>query len=359
MRSLMLMALFLPSALLADRIVPASAHAAGRNGAFFQTDLRLLNTSPTETATAVLTFLPASGAIVVSPEIRIPPRQQVAFDDVLATLFDVRVDSSGPIRVSAPEAVEVTSRTYSTVDPCTAGTFGTFLPGLSPSSALTSGLIPQAAGSADATSGSRTNLVLVNPSATEAAAVRVSLLGGDGARLGSEATVNVNANGSTQADVFALVGASAQTTTNAFVAFTSDRPVLALTTVIDNRTNDSSAYPAVPAAAPATLVNVGDQTTFSGSYGVSGKAAVSGIGALRVTDFRSSGTAPGLDLRVGRSGRPRKEFTVLRVLGRQSFGGATLDLPLPSSLDLNGFDTFTVWCYEFDVVIAEGTFRKP
>jgi len=98
---------------------------------------------------------------------------------------------------------------------------------------------------------------------------------------------------------------------------------------------------------------------FSGSYGVSGKATIVSGGLVRATDFRASGTAPGMDIRIGRSASPRKDFTVLRVLGRQSFGGASLDLTLPVALDLNGFDTFTVWCYEFNVIIAEGRFRKP
>lgn len=111
--------------------------------------------------------------------------------------------------------------------------------------------------------------------------------------------------------------------------------------------------------APSTLVRVGDVATFSGSYGVSGKAEIVGPNAIRLTMFRANGTAPGIDLRVGLASNSRRNFTVLRVTGRQSFSNATIDLSLPPPVDLNAFDTFTVWCYEFNVIIAEGRFRRP
>jgi hypothetical protein len=80
---------------------------------------------------------------------------------------------------------------------------------------------------------------------------------------------------------------------------------------------------------------------------------------IRVTNLRHDGSAPGLDLRVGLAARPRTAFTVLRVTARQPFNGESIDLQLPEEVDLTAFDTFTVWCYEFNVVIAEGQFRRP
>lgn len=171
--------------------------------------------------------------------------------------------------------------------------------------------------------------------------------------------MRIEAQASFQADAFVLVGAEGETTSNAFVSFVSDVPVRALATVIDNRTNDTTAVLAVAAEPPATLVRVGDEAAFAGSYGVSGRATVADRTTVRVSDFKASGTAPGMNVRVGHSNAARKDFTVLRVLGRQSFGGATFDLPLPPSVDLNAFDKFTVWCYEFNVIIAEGRFTRP
>ncbi len=114
-----------------------------------------------------------------------------------------------------------------------------------------------------------------------------------------------------------------------------------------------------PAPELPTRVHVGDVATFSGSHRVSGVATIVSKAMIRVTDLRHDGSAPGLDFRIGLGSRSRLAFTVLRVTGRQAFNGDTLELPLPEGIDLNSFDTFTVWCYEFNVVIAEAAFRAP
>jgi|GEM_PF-4207901 len=110
---------------------------------------------------------------------------------------------------------------------------------------------------------------------------------------------------------------------------------------------------------PLTLVRVGDTTSFSGSHGVSGVATIVGKNVIRISSLRHDGSAPGLDLRVGLSSMSRSKFVVLQVTGRQIFNDATLDLTLPDSVNLNSFDTLTVWCYEFTSIIAEGRFRRP
>lgn len=359
---LILLTLFLSGSIArlapADRIVPSAAHAAGRNGALFQTDLRLLNTSRTEMARATLVFTPASGAATsTSAEITIPPLQQKAFNDVLFGLFGLTADGSGPIRLVAPDGVELSSRTYNVFDPCSGGTFGTWIPGLRPEGALREGVVPQASGSASSTSGSRTNVIVTNPSSSAPARVTLTLKSGSGATLGVWGSPAIPPNGAVQVDIFASAGAGGVTTDDAFVQFSADLPVLVLSTVIDNRTNDAAAFGALPLAAAQTLVKTGDQTSFMGSYGVSGRAVVANPSLIHIDSFRANGSAPGLDLRIGHAGDSRSQFTILRNLGRQSFSGAELDLPIPAGLDLNSFDTFTVWCYEFNVVIAEGKFH--
>lgn len=126
-----------------------------------------------------------------------------------------------------------------------------------------------------------------------------------------------------------------------------------------------SVRPPTPTPAPApepqplTRVNSGDVATFSGSYGVSGTATIVGKNVIRLTGLRHNGGAPGLDMRIGLSTTSRKNFTVLLSTGRQVFSNATLDLVIPENLDLNSFETFTVWCNQFNVLIAEGRFRTP
>ena len=110
---------------------------------------------------------------------------------------------------------------------------------------------------------------------------------------------------------------------------------------------------------PPTLVKSGDATAFAGSYGVSGTATIVGRNTIRVSNFNHNGTAPGIDFRIGLSTTSRRNFRILRVTARQPFQNATFDLTLPATVDLNAFDTFTVWCFEFNVIIAEGKFTRP
>lgn len=344
----------------ADRWIPSSARATGANGAVFVTDVRLLNTSETETATVQLVYYPAGKPAFTSVELQIGPRQQKALDNVIETFLGVPGDSSGPIRVVAPDTVQASSRTYNVNDPCSGGTFGTSIPALAPEAALTAGIVAQVAGSADSRSGFRTNLILTNPSDVDTADVEIVLRRGEGGQLGTVGRATIAPHGVFQRELFSLAGASGITTDNAFVEFSSNQPLFAFTTVVDNRTNDSSAYFASPIAGSGnTLVKVGDYATFTGSYGVAGKVTVVSGKGIRLTGFSASSAAPGMDLRVGKSTASRKSFKVLQVLARQSFLDETIELALPSGVDLNAFDTFTVWAYETEVPLAEGKFRGP
>jgi len=340
----------------ADRIVPSVARTAGRNNAFFLTDARFLNTSKSDTLTVGVTFYPPGGQ-PVTEEFTVGPREQVAYDNVVESLFGITDDVTGLLRVAAADSLEVSTRTFNLNDPCTGGTLGTWIPGLLDSEALTAGIIPQAAGSSDPSVGYRTNVIVSNPG-DQAASVTLYLKNGDGSSIGT-ANVVVMTDEAFLGDIFTLVGSST-TETNAFIELVSDQPVLAISSVVDNLTNDSAVFVArsVEPPDPDTLVQVGDKATFSGPYGVSGTAEIVSPTRVRLTNFRADGTAPGMDIRFGKSGASRKEFTVVRVLGRQSYTGTTLDLDLPSGLDLDSFDTITIFCYEFDVVITEGMFKR-
>lgn len=115
-----------------------------------------------------------------------------------------------------------------------------------------------------------------------------------------------------------------------------------------------------PGLEPDTLVRVGDVATFASShYGVSGTATIVSDRLIRISDFSSNGSAPGLDIRIGLATHSRRDFAVLEVIGRKTYDDDTLELAIPEELTLNDFDTFTIWCFEFDILIAEGRFQRP
>jgi hypothetical protein len=107
-----------------------------------------------------------------------------------------------------------------------------------------------------------------------------------------------------------------------------------------------------------TRVRAGDTAAFTGSHRVSGVATIVDSKTIRITNFRHDGTAPGLDMRLGLSTGSRRNFTVARITGNQPFTGETLEVAIPDGMDLNSFDTFTVWCYVFNVIIADAPFVR-
>lgn len=110
-----------PGGLSNRRIVPVVGHAAGANGTFFRTDLRLLNSSPSQThASLVFTPSGADGRTVFGAvSIVLPPQTVVAIDDVVARVFGA--GGLGQLEISSGEPVAVSTRTWTRGE---RGTFG-------------------------------------------------------------------------------------------------------------------------------------------------------------------------------------------------------------------------------------------
>ena len=118
------------------------------------------------------------------------------------------------------------------------------------SGALTSGVIPQVAISADPATGYRTNLVVLNPSAA-AATVSVKVRKGDGALLSSATIGPLPPNGFRQValdDPAVFPGLAGRNEASLWIELSSERPVLAFASVIHNVSGDPFAVVAVPDA---------------------------------------------------------------------------------------------------------------
>ena len=138
---------------------------------------------------------------------------------------------------------------------------GQSLPGIDTSAALKAGTLVQLAASASGTTGYRSNIDFMNPGAT-AANVTVKIRKGDGTQL-SSGTISVGANGLVQKavdDGGTFPGVAGTTDTNLWVEFTSDEPVLAFASVINNASGDPfaivmTAEPSVPSAGPRRVLH--------------------------------------------------------------------------------------------------------
>ena len=254
------------SAARADVVIPSSAFSSGRNLAEFHSDVRVFNpTSSPINFTPIFYRSDAGGNVlntVQMPVVTIGPREQLAYDNVLQSLFGQSLGVFGPIRLQTAGALLVSSG-VNNVNGCGNGSVsGQWLPGIDTSAALKAGTLVQLAASASGTTGYRSNLDFMNPGAT-AANVTVKIRRGDGTQL-SSGTISVGANGLVQKaidDGAAFPGVAGTTDTNLWVEFTSDQPVLVFASVINNASGDpfaivQTAEPSVSLPAPVASYTV-------------------------------------------------------------------------------------------------------
>ena len=218
------------------RYFPGAASATGAEGAFFVTDVRLYNPDPSETITVFLSFLDrdVDNSNVPEMSVNIAPRSGEAFNDILASFFGLS-EVAGAIRMRSDTLFYATSRTFNLGG--AEGTFGSFIPGISPDDAVGSGILLQIMND-PADTGFRTNVGFTNPN-LQAVTATVRVFDADTGELLGERDRELPPRTFSQIDnVFRFVGERNRVTINATVEFTADSPVLAYATVIDNTSND-------------------------------------------------------------------------------------------------------------------------
>jgi PKD repeat protein len=216
-------------------IIPAAASAPGVGDAFFVTDVRLFNPDPSNTITVHLAYLRRNRDNTSAAEVSrtIGPRQGLALNDVVATVFGI--EGAGGLRLRSDSPFFATSRTYNVGGE--AGTFGQFIPGLSPDDAVQSGILLQVVNDPTMT-GFRANVGFANPHSQEVkVTVRVfnldtgQLLGESEKTLRPLAVLQIN-------DVFKEIGVADLVFGNASVEFEAEMPVLGYASVLDNTSDD-------------------------------------------------------------------------------------------------------------------------
>ena len=242
-------------------VLPSSAYRTGANAAEYRTNVRLLNQG-TSAVTVTATFYDqvTSTTFPASP-FQIPARSQVAFDNILQSLFGKTLNQGafGPIRFDATGPV-LAAANVNNVNSCgTGAASGQWLPGIAVLQALSTGVIGQLAVSSSSDSGYRTNLVFMNPGSAAATAT-VKVRQGGGALLATGTIGPLPANGFSQValDSGVFPGVAGTTDTNLWLEFTSTQPVLAYATMINNASGDPFA---VMASSDTPTAN-----PFAGSY---------------------------------------------------------------------------------------------
>jgi hypothetical protein len=221
-------------------VVPAAVHAPGLAGSFWTTGLFLTN--PNGRAALVrLRFLPREGQPVTVPEV-IPSGSSVAFDDMVATVFD-RPGEAGSVIIDPDEPVVAASRTSSNV---TAGSAGQILPGLTMAQTGSGvAVLPGLAGGP----GFRTNIGLVNLG-DDALDCTVAIHGSDGTVLATR-TATIGPWESAQLN---RVLHGLDTGAGAWAAVACGGPFATYASVVDFGTNDGATVLPSPVTSGPLLI---------------------------------------------------------------------------------------------------------
>jgi subtilisin family serine protease len=163
------------------------AHAPGVPPAYFYSDLAVFDAGETR-ADLSLTFF-GSTAPPLEATASLGPRQQVTWQDVLASAFGLTSTDVGLVEVDSTAPVLVLARTYSRPTTSPDRSFGQFVPGLRADEALTAGRVGYFMGLRSdnpfhGTLPFRTNVLFANVGAV-AADVDVRFFSNGGAQIGS------------------------------------------------------------------------------------------------------------------------------------------------------------------------------
>lgn len=211
----------------------AASKFAGGGGTFFQSDVRIYN-SGTATANVDALLLASSdnSGSVPAASFSIGPKQSVAYDDMILSLFGMQ-SGGGAVLFASSQPIVVTSDLYTlnNVCPSVGGTLGQFIPGLDPAVAATRQRLFNILNDGKY----RANFGVINVS-DQTINVRVTIVGGNGATL-RQKDYSVGPFGWRQINrIFADMGSP--NSNNATILVESTQPVLTYASMVDERTGD-------------------------------------------------------------------------------------------------------------------------
>ncbi|HSP16441.1 MAG TPA: hypothetical protein VLV78_16975 [Thermoanaerobaculia bacterium] len=224
---------FASSAFAVDRWILISGTVSN-----FHTDARIFNPAFDKDIQLTATFYPTDGSAPLSAtDINVSKRQMRIVDDVTTQLFNTT--KLGAIRFSSADDFEVSSRIYAQT---AIGTLGQFGPGTPPSVAKTRGVLLQL----KASNSFHTNIGAVNPSSTTAN-VTWTLYDKASAVISSKTTPlpPLSTLAPTNMAGGFFFDPKGSDMSDAWVSYSSDQPILAYASVIDNGTTDQTFIPAV------------------------------------------------------------------------------------------------------------------
>ncbi len=225
----------------------------------FHTDARIFNPSTTKDIVVKAYFLPAgvgnnnSGA--ASVDVNVPKRSMKVLDDVVTAVFSAT--GIGGIRLTCDDDFVATSRIYAAT---ATGTLGQFVQGLDLTTAIKNGVLIQMKSS----SAFRTNIGAANPN-NATATVTWRLYDKNNALIGAPKVETFAPYAVlSPVNVTGYFNSGSADLSDAWVGFTSDQPIFAYVSVLDNSTTDPTYIPAsVDTNPPSNTTNTPTTKVFN------------------------------------------------------------------------------------------------
>ena len=214
----------------------------------FRTDMRIFNPSSTKDIQVQAYYLPVGNgdnSSVQPVSITVPKRQMLNYDDVVSSLF--HAGNIGAIRLKSDDDFVATQRIYAqtTANACSsAGTLGQFVPGLDLSNASSQAVLIQLKSNA----AFRTNIGAVNPN-TSAATVTWRLYDKNNTLIATGTPIvmpPMAVIGPTNMAGGLFFNAGNADLSDAWVNYSSDKPIFAYASIVDSATTDPTFIPASP-----------------------------------------------------------------------------------------------------------------
>jgi plastocyanin len=311
--------------------------SVGGSVGVFRTDARIFNPSTTKDIELQAYFLPVGNAddSTIQPvSITVPKRQMASYDDVVTSLF--HSSGVGAIRLSSADDFVATQRIYAQESN---GTLGQFVPGLDVSTAQKNGVLIQLKSSA----AFRTNIGAVNPN-TSPANVTWHLYDKTNALVATGNAVTmppfgvITATNMTSGFFFNATGFDLS---DSWVSYSSDQPIFAYASLVDNGTTDptfipSSADSGGTATTTTPAANTFDVAVSTSAINVSPAPTGFKVGDQVTFHVHTLNSGHGFELTD-----PNGQVVIADRSGAQGFAsGASFD----QTFTISSQGTFTYFC---------------
>ena len=295
LRFLFICFLFVFVNVLSAKEVCLSIGGTTPNGSF-RTDARIFNPSTTKDIQIQAYYLPVgnvdNSAVQPLAPITVLKRQQVVYNDVVTSLF--HSSGTGAIRLKSDDDFVATQKIYAVTS---GGTLGQFVAGVDATSAKAKGVLIQlqSNGVPGQTGTFRTNVGAANPNAV-VANVTWKLYDKNNVLVGNPKTIPMPPFGVMGPGGLSGYADSIPTgadLSDAWLSYSSDQPIVAYGSVVDNGTTDPTYIPASEDTGVTTVTTPGaktfDVTTRTSAIDISPAIAQDTITPGDTVTFRVSG----------------------------------------------------------------------